>query len=161
MKIIHAPNPLEFTDKVKIFLAGSIENGKAENWQTRVSIELMGVDCILLNPRRPDWDDSWEQKITNPKFKEQVTWELYMLERSDIVAMYFSPGTLSPISLLEFGLFANPADLNKRLVVYCPEGFWRKGNIDIVCERYKIKNCKNWDDFIANIGDAYTKIILT
>jgi hypothetical protein len=46
--------------------------------------------------------------------------------------MYFVPGTISPISLMELGLFAN------KCVVYCPEGFERKGNVDIVCQRYNI-----------------------
>jgi hypothetical protein len=58
--------------------------------------------------------------------------------------MYFSPETKSPISLLELGLYANSG----KLVVYCPEGFWRKGNVDIVCEKYFIPNFDNWDKLI-------------
>ena len=48
--------------------------------------------------------------------------------------MYFDPNTKSPISLLELGLFAKSG----KLIVYCPEGFWRKGNVDVVCKRYEV-----------------------
>jgi hypothetical protein len=27
-------------------------------------------------------------------------------------------------------------DNNKRVIVYCPDKFYRKGNVDIVCEKY-------------------------
>lgn len=37
--------------------------------------------------------------------------------------------------MLELGLFAQ---YGSKLIVCCPDGFYRKGNIDIVCERYKI-----------------------
>ena len=55
-------NPLKPT--VRIFLAGSIENGLADNWQDRVAKELAerynGLDCnvIINNPRRGNWDSS-------------------------------------------------------------------------------------------------------
>jgi hypothetical protein len=54
--------------------------------------------------------------------------------------MYFDPNTKSPISLLELGLFAQ----SKKLIVCCPRGFWRKGNVDITCDRYGIPF---FDDF--------------
>ena len=48
--------------------------------------------------------------------------------------MYFSPKTISPISLLEFGLHAR----SQKLIVICPDGYSRKGNVYIVCEHYNI-----------------------
>ncbi len=134
--IITAPEKLpETKSNPTIFLAGSIECGSAELWQDKIIESLKDSDVIILNPRRPDWDSSWEQKKDNLKFQEQVEWELDGLEMADHIVMYFAPGTKSPISLLELGLYA---DSNK-LIVCCPEGFWRKGNVDIVCERYDIK----------------------
>ncbi len=59
-----------------IFLAGSIEMGKAEDWQTQLTNLLTGVR--VFNPRRDDWDPSWTQSITNPNFKEQVEWEHFL-----------------------------------------------------------------------------------
>lgn len=72
--------------------------------------------------------------MEDERFCEQVEWELSALEDADIIFMYFAPGTTAPISLLEFGLFARSG----KLVVCCPDGFYRKGNVDIVCQRYAI-----------------------
>ena len=125
-------------------MAGSIEMGNAENWQEKIVNTFKDKSYIFLNPRRDDWDSSWEQKIENLQFNEQVTWELNALDSSDVIIMYFDPNTKSPISLLELGLHAT----SKKLIVCCPEGFWRKGNVDIVCERYGIPTAKTIDDLI-------------
>lgn len=112
--------------------------GKAVDWQTELTNDLSDRDITILNPRRDDWDSSWEQTIKNEQFRTQVRWELTALEQADIVVMYFDPATKSPISLLELGLFAKTG----KLLVCCPEGFWRKGNVDIVCEMYGITQVK-------------------
>jgi hypothetical protein len=140
---IQAPNK---TPK-KVFLAGSIEMGKAINWQTELVSGLSGHDnepYIVYNPRRDDWDSSWEQKITNDQFREQVEWELSSLDDSDIIVMYFDPNTQSPISLLELGLYADSG----KVIVYCPNGFWRKGNVDIVCKKYGIQQANSLENLI-------------
>jgi hypothetical protein len=61
--------------------------------------------------------------------------------------MVFDPKTMSPISLLELGLQSK----SNKMVVMCPEGFWRKGNVDIVCEKYNIKQVKNIDELVEYI----------
>ncbi len=137
---IKAPNTLP----KKIFLAGSIEMGNAENWQEKIVTKFKDNGYIFLNPRRDDWDSSWEQKIENVQFNEQVTWELNALDSSDVIIMYFDPNTKSPISLLELGLYATSG----KLIVCCPEGFWRKGNVDIVCKRYNIPTVETIDKLI-------------
>ncbi|MDO8558139.1 MAG: nucleoside 2-deoxyribosyltransferase domain-containing protein [bacterium] len=123
----------ETTDP-KIFLAGSIEMDTAEHWQAMVVQKLTDEMVVLLNPRRDGWDATWEQRKDNPAFRAQVEWELDALAKSDHIVMYFDPNTKSPISLLEMGLYAQSG----KLMVVCPDGFWRKGNVDIVCERYGI-----------------------
>ena len=128
-----------------VFLAGSIEMGKAIDWQKQLSSEL--TNCIIYNPRRDDWNSSWEQSISNAYFCQQVYWELNALDKADIIALYFVPGTQSPISLLELGLFAN----SEKLIVCCPDGFWRKGNVDIVCHRYGIATCKDLEELTNTI----------
>ncbi|MFA5853958.1 MAG: nucleoside 2-deoxyribosyltransferase domain-containing protein [Patescibacteria group bacterium] len=133
MQEIQAPQPIPNEGR-KLFLAGSIEMNRAHEWQQDVVGRLAETDWVILNPRRGSWDSSWEQNINNEEFKKQVEWELSALERADKILMYFDPQTKSPISLLELGLFARSG----KLVVVCPEGFWRKGNVDIVCERYGI-----------------------
>jgi hypothetical protein len=145
---IQAPNELITKNGyISVFLGGSIEMGKAEDWQKVLIKALSDKQIIFLNPRRNDWDSTWEQKITNPEFKLQVTWELTALEFSNIIVMYFDPNTKSPISLLELGLHAK----SKKLIVFCPEGFWRKGNVDIVCEKYGITQVDSVDELIKTL----------
>jgi hypothetical protein len=38
-----------------------------------------------------------------------------------------------------------------KLVVYCEEGYSRKGNVDIVCERYKVLRVSSIDALAAHI----------
>ena len=134
MKHIKAPGNIP-NRGTRVFLAGSIEMGAAENWQEKLARLVEGTELILLNPRRDDWDSSWEQKIEDPKFNEQVSWELQGIEESDYMVVVFDPATKSPITLLELGFAAGYKDAGKVFVV-CPEGFYRKGNVDIVCERF-------------------------
>lgn len=124
--------------KKSVFLAGSIEMGAAEDWQTETAIAL-DPEYNVFNPRRVDWDSSWKQEYTNAQFSQQVNWELGALEAANYIIMYFDPSTKSPISLLELGLYAE----STKLMVVCPKGFWRKGNVDIVCERYNIPQFDN------------------
>lgn len=145
---VQAPNEVILDDEfVNIFLAGSIELGQAEKWQEKVIAALSDKRIRFLNPRREDWDSSWKQDIENENFVEQVTWELSSLELAHIIIMYFDPNTKSPISLLELGLHAK----EQKLVVLCPEGFWRKGNVDVVCEYYNINQVDTFDELIAFI----------
>lgn len=131
----------------RIFLAGSIEMGRAEDWQSRIIEAVKDTKRIIFNPRREQWDPTWEQSIDNQKFKEQVEWELDALENSDMIIMNLVPDTMSPISLLEFGLFARSG----KLVVYCPDGFWRKGNVDIVCHKYNVPQVEKFEELITLI----------
>ncbi|MEA1938192.1 MAG: nucleoside 2-deoxyribosyltransferase domain-containing protein [Pseudomonadota bacterium] len=146
MQIVKAPNLYKNMPKPWLFLAGTIEGGIAENWQARVERDLADQSGTILNPRRDDWDSSWAQSIDNAQFRTQVEWELAALESSDLILLYFSPGTKSPISLLELGLFHK-----KSPIVCCPEGFWRKGNIDIVCHRYGLDRVETLDALIAKM----------
>lgn len=125
--------PTTFTTP-SIFLAGSIEMGRAAQWQQTVEEALHVYSVTILNPRRDDWDATWEQSVNNPNFVAQVNWELDAQRQADCIAMYFVPDTRAPITLLELGLFADTG----KLVVCCPEGYWRKGNVDVVCGRYSI-----------------------
>ena len=134
-----------------VFLGGSIEMGLAEPWQERLVELFKDTDLRFLNPRRTDWDSSWVQEASNPQFAQQVNWELNKLENSHIIFMYFSPETQSPISLLELGRFAGRGNM----IVCCPKGFWRKGNVDILCTR---ENIPLFEDLQSAIGALKTKI---
>ncbi len=151
MKIIKAPQKYYSDEKygMVVFLAGSIEMGTAENWQEKLCRGLEG-DYLILNPRRDDWDSSWEQSITNSQFREQVKWELSAMEQADIITMYFDPHTKSPITLLELGLWAGKKP--KKLIVCCPDGYWRKGNVDILCAKYGVRQVNSIGEIIGYLS---------
>lgn len=153
MKEFKAPNlatEYETDEYVNIFLAGSIDMGSSPNWQNEIVESLVGYDVNIFNPRRDDWDSSWEQSINNEQFREQVEWELDHLELCDLTVFYFAPGSKAPISFFELGFKTEGYD---NIVVCCPEGFYRKGNIDIICERYDIDQVANIDELKKYIQD--------
>ena len=152
MLTIKAPQSFLGSPHPRVFLAGSIEMGKATNWQAWITEQLRKFDGTILNPRRSDWDSSWKQEINNPQFRQQVEWELDALNIANLILFYFEPGTKSPISLLELGLFRQ-----RNLVVCCPYGFYRKGNVDIVCNRYRIHQVPNLEQLAAEARGILTR----
>lgn len=126
MKLITAPEPL-IIEGLSIFLAGSIDQDTAVDWQQAVISLLADFNVTVLNPRRKAWDASWTED--DPRFIEQVRWEQAALKRATWIMMHFEPGTLSPITLLEFGQYGNSG----KLFVSCPKGFWRRGNVKVLC----------------------------
>ena len=144
-QLIYSPHPIPESSLPKIFLSGSIDNGQAVDWQTRLCDACADLDVIFLNPRRPDWDSTWEPVKSNPLFHEQVSWELDGLELADLIVVYITAASKAPITLLELGLHAR----QDNLVVCCEEGFWRKGNVDIVCERYGIKQVDTFEELLT------------
>src|SRR3990167_5686433 len=144
---IKAPGAIPKEKNTKIFLAGSIETGLATNWQAVVVEKLKGESAVILNPRRDDWNNEWEQTKDNAQFREQVEWEFNALSQSDFIILYFDPKTKSPISLLEMGEFASSG----KLLVVCPEGFWRKGNVDIACEQFGIPQFATLDELLVHL----------
>jgi hypothetical protein len=147
-RIIKPPAPLHIPDREpSVFLAGSIAMGQVEPWQAEVEKALADLDVVILNPRRDAWDASWVQSIDHPQFREQVEWELAGQERADVIAMYFAPATRAPVTLLELGLFARSG----KVVVCCPDGFWRKGNVEVVCARYHVPLVSSLEALIARV----------
>jgi hypothetical protein len=134
---------LRCRSKKSVFLAGSIEMGVAEDWQSTIGKWFLSMGWNVFNPRRTDWDSSWIQSYENPQLNQQVSWELNALDKSDVILMYLDPNTKSPISLLELGLHAT----SKKLYVVCPDGFWRKGNVEMVCSVYDIPLFNTLEEF--------------
>lgn len=133
--LLKAPTSLPPPDgRPVIFLAGSIEMGEAEEWQSRAAHALADLDVVILNPRRDAWDASWVQSSANALFREQVEWELDGLELATLIVMYFAEHTKAPVTLLELGLWARSG----KLIVGCPPGYWRRGNLEVVSQRHGV-----------------------
>lgn len=149
---VHYPpvTPFERNNSLRVFLAGTIEMGNSRDWQrdlcylTESWFRNQNVD--IFNPRRPDWDNSWEQSPTHPMFKQQVEWELKQLEKADLILMVLLEESQSPISLMELGLFHK-----KPMMVYNPHNFRRYGNVEITCRRYNVPTFHDWDDYLMAV----------
>jgi len=151
-----------FSAGVKVFLAGSIEMGKVIDWQTEVSDRLKSLSELrgfitIFNPRRDSWDESWEQSENNPEFRNQVNWELNKLQESDIIFLNFVEDTMSPISLLELGHFASSG----KLIVHAPKGFYRRGNVEIVCSRMGIPLFSKFEDALSSLNSRIEFLLST
>jgi hypothetical protein len=148
-KIIKPPTRYDLTGKYSVFLAGTIDMGEAEDWQKMCEEALVEFDIAILNPRRDDWDSSWEQSIDNPQFNEQVSWELSAQEHANFILFVFGSNdeaakkAKAPITFLELGKFSN-----KDCMVCCPDPFYRKGNVEIFCKRYGIPLYEDMDEML-------------
>ena len=119
---------------LNLFIAGTIDVGNSINFQKSLVDELNLSDTVhpimIYNPRREDWPDSND----NNEIEKQINWELYHLERADLIVMYILGDSKSPISLMELGLYARSG----KLIVFCDPNFYRYDNVRLVCRRYNI-----------------------
>lgn len=163
MIVLNKPDDQFITesDSVKIFLAGSIDMGSSEDWQTEIYNRLVTIEADTVsnievyNPRRDSWDSTWTQEQSNSEFNYQVNWELNNIEDSDIVFFNILPDSKSPITLMELGLCAGS---EKKAIVCCPDGFYRKGNVDVVCTRYNIQQYTDMDSAFGALLTELNKI---
>jgi hypothetical protein len=155
---VTSPQELPLDDpRPRVFLAGSIDMGQAQDWQAQVQRALADDGVVLLNPRRDDWNPAWQANTTEPEFVRQVQWELDALDAADVVLMYFAPGSQSPVTLLEFGLHARGG----KLLVAAPEGFWRKGNVDITADHYGVQRHADLPALIAGVRARLVSLAAT
>ena len=140
----------------RIFMAGSIDNGNSIDWHSDVFRRICDYDILapivmqFLNPRREIWDSSMSPTIDNAQFVEQVEWELSGIHSSDFILFYFQPGSVSPISLLECGLITSP-EFRGRVIVCCPEGYWRRGNVEITCRYHGVPVVRTIDELVDQV----------
>ena len=98
MKNIKCPEvykPKSIYEK-SVFLGGGITN--CSDWQAKMTKLLIGMDVVVINPRRDSYDN------TNVNLaKEQITWEYNHLRESTALIFWFASETLCPITLFEYG----------------------------------------------------------
>ncbi|KAF2257173.1 hypothetical protein BU26DRAFT_513871 [Trematosphaeria pertusa] len=135
--IIYKPPIRSKVDRPSVVLYGTIEPDCTTDWTSSLVASLSDLPIAILNPRRDDWDSSWKEDISFAPFKEQVEWEMDHASIADVIVFYFKPGTLTPVTLLELGMYAGLH--TKKCVVCCPEGFYKRGNVQIVCRRFSIE----------------------
>jgi hypothetical protein len=133
VRTITAPQAIELDSaRPTVFLAGSIDQGDAIDWQAKAIEWLKDESITILNPRRESWNPSWPQDVSFTPFAEQVEWELEGLEKADHILLYLAKASQAPVSLLELGLFLR----SDKLIVACDRDYWRRGNVVISCQKY-------------------------
>lgn len=165
-QIVRAPQPFPTAhdpspNTISIFLSGSIADIGGITWQNHFAHQLQKLPITILNPHRPDWDSTWKEDISDSRFREQVNWELDMLEKADLRVVYFaaSETAVAPISLLEFGLFARGS--GDKMFVICPRLYKKRGNVQIVCGKYGIALYETLDGAVNAIKQRVTKYVRT
>lgn len=135
-QVICAPSTAPAAHQKTLFLAGTTSPVEPTSWRTTLCASLADAPLTIYDPFRADWDGTWREDVAFAPFREQVEWELAKQQMADLVVFYFHPATQAPISLLELGLAAG---VPGKAVVVCPEGYWKRGNVQVVCEKFGIK----------------------
>lgn len=146
-QIVQAPSRPQVTGLKSVFLAGSTSRTSEPDWRETLTKAISHLPVTVFNPLRADWDSSWREDITFAPFREQVEWELDMLERADVLVVYYGPCTDAPISLLELGLCAGSG----KVIVACHREYRKRGNVQILCRRYGIEFMDAVDDVAAAV----------
>jgi hypothetical protein len=135
--------------KFSLFTAGSIEMGKAIQWQLRLVDFLKDLPVTVTNPRRGRWDPNVDAKASDSVFCKQVEWELNALDAATVICFFFDVNTRSAVTMMELGLWAR----SRKVVVCCGKKFWRQGNIQLVCKRHNIPFVEEFGDLVLAIKD--------
>lgn len=168
MEIVTAPAEATASNcnTINIFLAGSIEMGKAKPWQKdiidRLTAQYGDKDINVFNPRRETWTALEQTNLQN-----QIIWELSHIEQSEIVFFFLDEQTISPISLLELGLCLGgiqKVDLASVIVVG-EEGYFRQTNVETTTvQRYAASHecavmCSSLDDGWKHLASRIDMIL--
>jgi hypothetical protein len=161
IQFVTAPNEIKYQKVIKLFLAGGISN--CPPWQNEIIERLFNdsesktheylCNVIVFNPRREKFPIHIKEET-----ERQIVWEYNKLKESDIIAFWFSRGSLNPIVLYELGKWGNSS--NKSIVIGIDEGYERKADVEIQTKlsRPDVKIDYNLRDFYYNILNEIKKI---
>lgn len=137
-----------------IFLAGATNVA----WRETFLAGLRGLhstgetpypSTTVYDPFQPNWTADWKEDLGDGRFKRQLEWELEKQDNAAIVAVFFDGRSQSPVSLLEFGLCARSG----KAVVGCDRGFWKRGNVQAVCQRYGVPMADDLNGLVTLVLD--------
>jgi hypothetical protein len=155
-QVVNAPSRPPITGKRSVFLAGTTSKTTGPDWRESLLKGILFLPITIFNPLRHDWDSSWREDATFGPFREQVDWELEIQEKADIIVLYFGAGTEAPVSLLELGLCARSG----KAIVACHRDYKKRGNVQIVCERFGIEFLETVDDLAASIAGTVAGVLI-
>lgn len=132
MKLIQSPNHITgFHNSIVIFLGGEITG--CPNWQQIVIEKLKYYECVLINPKRKDWDIN-----DNTLEEKQIKWEHQYLNMADTIVFWFPKESVCPIALFELGKYvretyvdSNGFSKGKELHIGCHPEYSRINDVKI------------------------------
>ncbi|KAK7178573.1 hypothetical protein PSPO01_15372 [Paraphaeosphaeria sporulosa] len=133
-----------------VFTAGSIEMGRAIQWQKMLVNHLCNLPITVANPRRGYWNPAVNASDKDREFRKQVNWEAKGLESTTIICFFFDHATMSPVTMFELGVWT--AKTKDRVVVCCNKEFWRSGNIMMHCEKFGLPYVETFAELVPLIG---------
>lgn len=144
--VIESPNELyslQSESNIKLFLAGGITD--CPDWQSQAIKGLSDIDNLtIFNPRRENWDIS-DASAT----EKQTIWEFRKLSESNVIAFWFSKGSLNPITLYELGYWIG----KKPIVIGIDKDYQRREHVIVQARLAGYE-----DDFSDNIEDHVESI---
>ena len=150
--------PKSGENRTLLFLAGTIEMGNSEDWQSEILKQLAdeaGQDGLgVFNPRRVVAPEN------QLEVNRQINWELDSLDKSSIVFVYLAKNSISPISLYELGNLQGGKADNKSVIVYCDPEYTCLANVIATTSHPKFHNpsVKVFLDYGAAFGRLVTEI---
>ena len=133
--------PIKENNKKYIFLAGSIDNKLSGNWRKQFIDKLDSKDSFF-DPTHDKHDNLNEKEMI-----AHIEWELEALSMSDKIILNFLPNALSPISLVELGLYV----ASKKLLVICPKEFYKSRYVYTLCKKHNTPIFLNLEEAINTL----------
>ena len=96
------------------------------NWRDVVA-DYYQEEYHLIDPTNPGHDN-----LSDKAMREHIKWEFLGLKQADYIILNFLSDALSPISLVELGMYV----MTNKLIVVCPKDFYKWRYIDTLCKEY-------------------------
>ncbi len=130
------PLPKKNSDKLFVFLAGSMGGDENGTWRERIMSDLRD-EFVFLDPTCHN-----HASLDADGMKKHIQWELDAMELADSILLRFLPESESPISLIELGLYT----FTDKLIVVCPKAFYKYNYLNVLCEKYNTPFLDNMEE---------------
>ena len=152
--VVTVPSLYIPTSGIKIFLAGSIDQPEENNWRKHAILHIQNSwfnhpdneDSITIySPRR---SGKWSTEMEN----EQAAWDTSKLSMVDYIILHLTGTTISPVSLLELGIFIT----NPKLFLSIDDSYTRKHVVELYYTYYGFnKVYSSWVETITEISKKH------
>lgn len=141
-QVVNAPARPKQAHRVSIFLAGTTSATGEPDWRATLIAGLASHNVTIFNPKRDDWDSTWTEDFSDPRWAEQIQWELDMQDAADVIVVFFHGVTAAPIALAELGMSTRTG----KTVACALDGYSKRGYVEAVCRKYMAPFVRSEED---------------